>query len=84
MSTILDDIMRTYGDDESLVLADGFDEAVIGIDMHSNRLIYSVEKCLQLLISQGSSRKDAVEYFAYNVSSINYGLHTPIWCCDNF
>lgn len=84
MSVMLDDIRRTYGDDEELLLADGFDDAIIGIDMHSMCIIYSVEKCLQLLMSQGSSRQDAAEYFAYNVSSAYYGLKTPIWCDDNF
>jgi len=79
---ILDYILETY-DDESFLKADGFDEAIIGVDENSMRLIYSVSKCIEIL-SQDMSEEDALEHFYYNVSGSYVGDKTPIWCIDNF
>lgn len=79
---ILDYILETY-DDESFLKADGFDEAIIGVDENSMRLIYSVSKCIEIL-SQDMSEEDALEHFYYNVSGSYVGEKTPIWCIDNF
>jgi hypothetical protein len=69
---------------EEILKADGFDNAVIGIDMNSMRLIYSVEKCIEILMKQGMDMTDAMEYFEYNVSGSYVGEKTPIWCEDLF
>ena len=78
----LDRILLTFPDAEFLV-ADGFDNAIIGVDETTMRLIYSVTKCLQILMEQGLSEEDAVEHFEYNVSGSYMGKRTPIWCYDN-
>ena len=39
-----------YYEDEEILTADGFDEAVIGIDEGSGRIIYSVGKCIEILM----------------------------------
>ena len=62
--------------------ADGFDYAVIGIELPSMRLIYSVTKCLSILM-QDMEEIDAIEHFNYNVSGGYVGELTPIWCWDN-
>jgi hypothetical protein len=49
-------ILESYSDEEFLK-ADGFDKAVIGVDEHSLRLIYSVKKCLNILMKQGMDMK---------------------------
>jgi hypothetical protein len=77
---MLDYILETY-DDESFLKADGFDEAIIGVDENSMRLIYSVSKCIEIL-SQDMSEEDALEHFYYNVSGSYVGEQTPIWCND--
>jgi len=69
--------------DESFLKADGFDEAIIGVDETSMRLIYSVSKCIQILCKD-MNEEDAMEYFSYNVSGAYVGEKTPIWCYDNF
>jgi len=69
--------------DESFLKADGFDEAIIGVDETSMRLIYSVSKCIQILCKD-MNEEDAMEYFIYNVSGAYVGEKTPIWCYDNF
>ena len=79
---MLDYILETY-DDESFLKADGFDEAIIGVDENSMRLIYSVSKCIEIL-SQDMSEEDALEHFYYNVNGSYVGDKTPIWCIDNF
>ena len=68
--------------DEKIIKADGFDEAIIGIDEESMRLIYSTSKCIQIL-SRDMSEEDALDYFHYNVKGAYVGILTPIWCVDD-
>jgi hypothetical protein len=48
----------------------------------SMRLIYSVMKCLSILM-EDMEEIDAIEHFNYNVSGAYVGEQTPIWCWDN-
>lgn len=79
---MLDRIIEQYQDEEILI-ADGFDEAVIGIDTKSMRLIYSVSKCIEILC-RDMNEEESIEYFEYNVSGSYVGEKTPIWCEDLF
>jgi hypothetical protein len=45
----LESILENYPD-ETFLKADGFDDAIIGFDEHSLRLIYSMSKCLDILM----------------------------------
>lgn len=63
--------------------ADGFDDAIIGVEESSMRVIYSVNKCIDILCKD-MSLQDACEYFTFNVKSAYVGDRTPIWCADNF
>jgi len=77
-------LLDLYPDDEFLI-ADGFDDAVIGVDYASSRLIYSCDKCLQILIEvEGMDPQDAIEHFEYNVAGGYVGEKTPIWCQDSY
>ena len=80
---MLEIIIENYQDEE-ILKADGFDNAVIGIDTDSMRLIYSVHKCIEVLKEEGMDEIDAVEYFEYNVLGAYVGEKTPIWCNDFF
>ena len=62
---MIDKIVEWFPEDEVLV-ADGFDDAIIGIDSNSMRLIYSVSKCIEIL-SKDMDEEEAVEYFDFNV-----------------
>ena len=74
-----------YYQDEEIRKADGFDDAVIGIDEKSMRLIYSVRRCIEILITEEDmSLEDALEHFSFNVSGSYVGEKTPIWCEDMF
>ena len=82
---MLEQIIEQYSDVKFLK-ADGFDEAVIGVCEDFNkppRLIYSVTKCLDILMKD-MKYDEALEYFTYNVSGAYVGEETPVWCWDNF
>jgi hypothetical protein len=79
---MIEKIIEEYGD-ETFLKADGFDEAVIGVDETEMRLIYSVSKCIEIL-KRDMSEEDAKEYFSFNVSGAYVGDKTPIWCSDDF
>ena len=82
---MLEEIIELY-EEETFLKADGFDEAIIGVSEDFNapvRLIYSVKKCLEILM-RDMSYEDALEYFTYNVSGGYVGEKTPVWCWDNF
>jgi hypothetical protein len=78
---MIDKILEWYSDEE-LLRADGFDEAVIGLDDSSMRLIYSKNKCIEILCRE-MSEEDANEYFEFNVKGAYMGEKTPIWCSDD-
>lgn len=78
---MLDYILEWFSEDEFLI-ADGFNDAIIGVDDTSMRLIYSVSKCIDIL-KKDMSEEDAVEFFEYNVKGAYMGDKTPIWCIDN-
>tara|TARA_R110000796_G_scaffold161858_1_gene278629 strand:- start:7745 stop:7990 length:246 start_codon:yes stop_codon:yes gene_type:complete len=81
---MIDEILGLFSDEE-LLIADGFDDAIIGVDTRSMRLIYSVTKCYDVLMERdGMEFADAVEYFDYNVEGAYVGEKTPIWCYNDF
>ena len=62
--------------------ADGFDDAIIGIGERCGKdplVVYSVEKCLEILRSQGMDETEAQEYFNFNVLGSWAGEGTPMW-----
>ena len=81
-SNMLEKILEWFPEDD-LLKADGFDDAIIGIDDSSMRLIYSVSKCIEIL-RKDMDEEDAIEYFDFNVSGSYMGEKTPIWCYDYF
>jgi hypothetical protein len=81
---MLDQLIDLYPD-EDLLIADGFDGAIIGIDEKSMRVIYSVKKCIEILVvDQLLTNEEAIEHFEFNVAGSYMGEKTPIWCYDNF
>lgn len=69
------------------LLADGFEGAVEGIGERCGQMpliVYSVRKCLDILVSEGMSEVEAREYFDFNVGGAWMGEGTPIWVtgCD--
>ena len=64
------------------LLADGFDEAIIGIAERCGQpplVAYSVDRCVEILEGQGMSREEAEEFFDFNVAGAWMGEMTPVW-----
>lgn len=81
---LLENILDYYIE-ESFLIADGFNESVIGVEIPSMRLIYSVSKVIQtLIIEDEMNLEDALEHFEYNIRSSYVGEKTPIWCDDMY
>ena len=59
--------------------ADGFDAAIIGVDMASEKIVYDKQKMLDILIAEGMDDDDAIEHLEYNVFCAYVGEHTPIY-----
>lgn len=80
---LLEKIVQNFEDIEFLK-AEGFDDAVIGIDGRTDRLIYSASKVIDILVKQGMKRDEALDHFYYNIEGSYMGDKTPIWCFDFF
>ena len=73
----LSEMSEIHGD---LLLADGFDDAILGI-CHSfggkSVVCYDMRKILDNLVSQGMTEEEAIEYFDYNIIGAYVGERTP-------
>lgn len=69
--------------DEGLLLADGFDEAFIGVahrfGFYAPVAVYDREVCIEILMRDGANYEEADEYFEYNVLGSWVGEQTPIF-----
>lgn len=75
----LNDILESYPEEEFLK-ADGFDDAIVGIEANSLRLVYSVELAVECLMrEEDMTREDALEHLYYNTITAYVGDKTPIW-----
>ena len=68
---MIKEILEQY-EEEEFLKADGFDDAIIGVEENEMRLIYSVSKCLEIL-ERDMTELDAMEYFTFNVSGSYVG-----------
>lgn len=66
---------------ESALLADGFEEALVGIGTHftTHVAVYDYEKCVEILCSEGLSEEEALEHMEYNVTGGWVGPNTPVF-----
>lgn len=69
------------GDDYSILLADGLDEAFIGIGWQFSvpLAVYDRDKCIEILESQGMTPEEAQEYFYFNTQGAYVGEQTPVF-----
>lgn len=77
---LLDRVNSMIYDDENIMLANGFEDAFLGIARQFNRppfAVYSRNKCIEILIESGMDECDAEEYFAFNIEGAYVGDSTP-------
>lgn len=70
-------LVELSGDNEML-FADGFDEAIIGYDMNTNKVVYSYDTMIACLMKD-MTEEDAIEYMDFNVLGAYVGERTPIY-----
>jgi hypothetical protein len=63
----------------SYLKADGFDEAIIGIDSINERIIYSKRKMIEILMDD-MDEDEAIEFLEFDTWNTYVGEHTPIYC----
>lgn len=76
---VLNAYVDMIGDTETLV-ADGFDEAIIGVACGNSDpvVIYDFDLCVEIL-RKDMSHEDALEHMSYNVTGAYVGTRTPIF-----
>jgi len=82
MSVDFDLLNELWGD---VLIADGFDDAIIGIKDDTGVVYYSKEKVIDILIREhGMTDIDAMEYADFNIFCAYMGDKTPIFLDDFF
>ena len=76
-----DMILERYSHTEDVLFADGFDAAIVGFDPNNWKVVYSRNKCVDIL-SQEMDEEEAIEYLEYNTFAAMVGEKTPIWIDD--
>jgi len=77
-----EDLMEDY---DGCLMADGFEEALIGFGTRFNSpvTIYDLSKCLNILVERdGMNEEEAQEYMDFNVLGAYVGEETPIFLGD--
>ena len=67
------------------VHADGFDEAIIGVDYKQGKYVYSIELMLEKMMQEPTNMtmEEAIEYFDFNIGCAYVGEMTPIYIWTN-
>ncbi len=65
--------------EQEILQADGFDNAIIGLEPLSGKVIYDIEKMTMVLIDEGLTHEDAIEYLDFNVLNAYVGENTPLY-----
>lgn len=69
--------LACVGEDETLMFADGFDDALLGYS--EGRVVYDRARCIRILEAQGMSLDEAEEFFSFNVEGAYIGEQTPLY-----
>lgn len=63
---------------EQALFADGFDDALIGIDQVNYVAVYDADKCISILKETSSmTHQEALEWFEFNTLGAYVGEYTP-------
>jgi len=76
--TIIEQILIDYPE-ESFYIADGFDEAIIGFDEVERRLVYDMDIIIEILVLDGMTYDEAIEYYDFYILNTDIGEGAPIF-----
>jgi len=64
-------------DDEAIYYGE-YDSAIIGLDS-KGRVVYDIDKCIEVLVDGGMEYEEASDYFWFNTEGAYYGEMTPLF-----
>jgi hypothetical protein len=73
--------LRDADADPEILIAEGFDEAFLGLGTRCSKppiVVYDRERCIEILARQ-MGEEAAVEYFEFNVEGAWLGEQTPLF-----
>ena len=74
-----EDLLRVLEDNEAL-LADGFEDALVGYDAAKCRAVYSIPMMIAVLMERdGMDEDEAVEFLEFNTFQAFVGDMTPLY-----
>jgi len=82
MTKLEEAIEDICGPDDMPLMADGFDDAVIGMCMKTMVLIYDYEKVIEILMKDEMDRDEAEDFFSFNILGAYMGEKTPLFSID--
>jgi hypothetical protein len=68
-------ILKNY---EDLLIAVGYDDAIVGVSS-KEIVVYSINKIVEILMAEGMTDEEALEFFEYNIEGSYVGEKTPIY-----
>jgi len=81
---MLQQILDNFPDQEFIIL-DGLDNAVIGVDQNSEKLVYSINAIVDCFVEQGMEPDEAIEFYEYNTArAVPYIENAPILVYTDF
>ena len=78
-------IGRISDEYDEMLLADGFDDAIIGVVEGACRptvVAYDYDRCVKILMDQGMEEEDAHEWMCVNTMGAWVGEQTPMFVHD--
>ena len=69
-------------EEEAMLLADGFDDCIIGLCSRANSpdvMAYDISKMVAKLMVDGMTQEEAIEWFEFNILSAYMGEGTPVY-----
>ena len=77
-------VEESFPDDEGILLADGYDEALVGFGnqfTNATCAIYDIDRIIACLTERdGMTHEEAIEWFDFNIQGAWVGEQTPIFC----
>ena len=75
----IDEWVSEAFEDTEILIADGFEDAFIGVAIQFDNPIpiFDYKKCLEILMNDGMDYAEAEEYLAFNVTGSWVGKGTP-------
>jgi len=70
---------------EGAIVLDGFDDCIVGVteEFGSNiRILYSVKKIIDKMVSEGMTEEEAMEFYSFNIIGGYFGEQNPIFLVD--